>query len=93
MNTKFARAIILVVCLVLLFFAVYPVWVAERESKHEFVKHQFLACVTTVCISDHRVGVGCEHLTPMVSKILIAVDATNPDYRSVIVEPTAAECK
>lgn len=92
-NTKVGRIAVLVLCSVLLFFSLYPVFTSPNNRYEEYVEREFLSCVVAICVVDARVGHDCRYMSPTLSQVLVTIDSTNSDLRRIVLNPTEAKCK
>lgn len=90
MTTSLAvsRAIIIVICLVLVGLAVYPMLTAQKD---ESVHFETVMCVRAICIKDSKIGTTCEHIKPRLSQVIIMEDVDSV-LRKIMIIPTEASC-
>jgi len=92
MNGKVARFLLLCLLALMVFLVLFPIFKANNYREKESVVLESLQCISKVCVEDKSTGKECYFVNPGVSKIFITVDQDNSDHRTILVEPTNADC-
>ena len=92
-NKTVANITILLFAVLIAFVTAYPAWQREKARKKEFVIHEEVQCVASVCVEHKHVGRECQILDQSVASVIIAVDGKNPKHAQVIVETTSVPCR